>query len=106
MYHVWHLCGCFEIESKSMDTSSVLDRLTEEWESLTQEAQKAARYVLDNPQDVGVSTVRELAEAAKVKPNTVVRMARPVGFEGFEEFRAPIVSLPEQFLKAVQDQRD
>lgn len=72
-----------------MDTSSVLDRLTEEWESLTQEAQKAARYVLDNPQDVGVSTVRELAEAAKVKPNTVVRMARQVGFEGFEEFRAP-----------------
>jgi DNA-binding MurR/RpiR family transcriptional regulator len=56
---------------------------------LTPEAQKAARYVLENPNDVGVSTVREIAEAAKVKPNTFVRMARQVGFEGYEDFRAP-----------------
>lgn len=70
-------------------TNAVLDRLTEEWDALTPEAQKAARYVLENPQDVGVSTVREIAEAANVKPNTVVRMARQAGFEGYEDFRAP-----------------
>lgn len=68
---------------------TVLDRLTEEWDALTPEAQKAARYVLENPNDVGVSTVREIAEAANVKPNTFVRMARQVGFEGYEDFRAP-----------------
>jgi DNA-binding MurR/RpiR family transcriptional regulator len=70
-------------------SSPVLNRLTEEWDALTPEAQKAARYVLENPADVGVSTVREIAEAAKVKPNTFVRMARQVGFEGYEDFRAP-----------------
>ncbi len=70
-------------------SSIVLDRLAEEWEALTPEAQKAARYVLENPTDVGVSTVREIAEAANVKPNTFVRMARQVGFEGYEDFRAP-----------------
>lgn len=70
-------------------SSSVLDRLAQEWDSLTPEAQKAARYVLENPRDVGVSTVREIAEAAKVKPNTVVRMARQVGYDGYEEFREP-----------------
>ena len=70
-------------------SSQVLDRLTNEWEALTPEAQKAARYVLENPNDVGVSTVREIAEAANVKPNTFVRMARQVGFEGYEDFRAP-----------------
>lgn len=70
-------------------SSRVLERLTEEWDALTPEAQKAARYVLENPNDVGVSTVREIAEAAKVKPNTFVRMARQVGFEGYEDFRAP-----------------
>lgn len=69
--------------------NAVLERLTDEWSSLTPEAQKAARYVLENPQDVGVSTVREIAEAANVKPNTFVRMARQVGFEGYEDFRAP-----------------
>ncbi|WP_170469246.1 MurR/RpiR family transcriptional regulator [Ruegeria arenilitoris] len=70
-------------------SSIVLDRLSQEWDALTPEAQKAARYVLENPTDVGVSTVREIAEAAKVKPNTFVRMARQVGFEGYEDFRAP-----------------
>ncbi|MEO0379747.1 MAG: MurR/RpiR family transcriptional regulator [Pseudomonadota bacterium] len=70
-------------------SNQVLERLSEEWGALTPEAQKAARYVLENPNDVGVSTVREIAEAAKVKPNTFVRMARQVGFEGYEDFRAP-----------------
>ena len=70
-------------------SSPVLDRLSTEWDSLTPEAQKAARYVLENPLDVGVSTVRELAEAAQVTPNTVVRMARQVGFDGYDDFRAP-----------------
>ena len=36
-----------------------------------------------------MSTVREIAEAANVKPNTVVRMARQAGFDGYEDFRAP-----------------
>lgn len=70
-------------------SNDVLTRLSKEWDELTPEAQKAARYVLENPRDVGVSTVREIAEAANVKPNTVVRMARQVGFEGYDDFREP-----------------
>ncbi|SFM52924.1 MurR/RpiR family transcriptional regulator [Shimia aestuarii] len=70
-------------------SKTVLTRLSQEWDDLTPEAQKVARYVLENPRDVGVSTVREIAEAAKVKPNTVVRMARQVGFEGYDDFREP-----------------
>ncbi len=70
-------------------SNSVLERLAGELPELTPEARKAATYVLENPRDVGVSTVREIAQAAKVKPNTVVRMARQVGFEGYEDFRAP-----------------
>lgn len=70
-------------------SNAVLSRLTDEWDGLTPEAQKVARYVLENPRDVGVSTVREIADAAQVKPNTVVRMARQVGFEGYDDFREP-----------------
>ena len=70
-------------------SSRVLARLAEEWEELTPQTQKAARYVLENPAEVGVSTVREIAKAAQVNPNTVVRMARQVGYEGYEDFRAP-----------------
>lgn len=68
---------------------SVLHRLADELTDLTPEAQKAATYVLENPRDVGVSTVREIAEAASVTPNTIVRMARQVGFKGYDDFRAP-----------------
>ena len=70
-------------------SNAILERLAGELPDLTPEARKAATYVLENPRDVGVSTVREIAEAANVKPNTVVRMARQVGFEGYEDFRAP-----------------
>ncbi|GAB5446255.1 MurR/RpiR family transcriptional regulator [Gymnodinialimonas sp.] len=70
-------------------SNTILERLAGELAELTPEARKAATYVLENPRDVGVSTVREIAEAANVKPNTVVRMARQVGFEGYDDFRAP-----------------
>jgi DNA-binding MurR/RpiR family transcriptional regulator len=93
-------------------SSTVLTRLSDEWDALTPEAQKAARYILENPHDVGVSTVREIAEAARVKPNTVVRMARQMGFEGYEDFRAPFreairrgaVSFPDR-VRWLQDVR-
>lgn len=92
--------------------SQVLDRLAKDWDALTPEAQKAARYVLENPAEVGVSTVREIAEAANVKPNTVVRMARQVGFEGYDDFRVPFrdairqggVSFPDR-ARWLQDTR-
>lgn len=70
-------------------SNTILERLAGELSDLTPEARKAATYVLENPRDVGVSTVREIAEAANVKPNTVVRMARQVGFEGYDDFREP-----------------
>jgi len=70
-------------------SSMVLTRLADELASLTPEAKKAAVYVLENPLDVGVSTVREIAEAASVTPNTIMRMARQIGFKGYEDFRAP-----------------
>ncbi|MEM7289813.1 MAG: silent information regulator protein Sir2, partial [Pseudomonadota bacterium] len=58
----------------------VLERLAGELDELTPEVRKAATYVLENPDDIGVSSVREIAKAARVKPNTLVRMARQVGF--------------------------
>lgn len=69
--------------------TGVLDLLAGELGALTPELRKAAAYVLDNPNEIGISSVREIAAAAKVKPNTLVRMARSVGFDGYEEFRRP-----------------
>jgi DNA-binding MurR/RpiR family transcriptional regulator len=76
-------------ESTRPDPQNVLADLAGQLEALTPEMRKAAAYVLDNPNDVGVSSIREIAEAAKVKPNTFVRMARSVGFDGYDDFREP-----------------
>ena len=66
-----------------------LNALSDGFEELTPEMKKAARFVMENPQEVGVSTVREIAEAAEVNPNTFVRMARYLGYESYENFRTP-----------------
>ncbi len=67
----------------------VVERLIERLPSLSPQLRKAARYVLDHPGEVGVSSISQMAEAAGVKPNTLVRMARAVGFDGYDGFRAP-----------------
>lgn len=70
-------------------SAQVLASLSEGIEMLTPEVRKAASYVLANPNDVSVSSIREIAEAADVKPNTLVRMAQSIGFDGYEDFREP-----------------
>lgn len=67
----------------------LLERLTAELDRLTPELRKAAAFVLENPNEVGVSSIREMAIAAEVKPNTLVRMARVMGFDGYDDFREP-----------------
>lgn len=68
---------------------TVLADLSGRLDALSPEQRKAAAWVLENPNAIGLSSVRDIAVAADVKPNTVVRMARQAGFEGFEDFRDP-----------------
>ena len=78
-----------DVASELPPSGQVLEGLAAQLEGLTPETRKAAAYVLENPNDVGVSSIREIAAAANVKPNTFVRMARHAGFDGYDDFRAP-----------------
>ena len=69
--------------------SDVLDLLTRSLGDLTPELRKAATHVLENSNLISVTSIREMAHQAGVKPNTLVRMARAVGFDGYEDFRRP-----------------
>ena len=57
--------------------------------SLSPQLRQAARYVLAHPEDVALTSMRRLARHADVKPSTMVRLARALGFEGYESFREP-----------------
>ncbi len=77
------------VDAGVMSPQKVLAVLSNQLHGLTPEVHKAAAFILENPNNVGVSSIREIATAARVKPNTFVRMARTIGFEGYEDFREP-----------------
>lgn len=73
----------------SIDRGTLLERMGAKLENLTPEIRKAAVFIIENPNQIGVSSIRQIAGSAGVKPNTLVRLARQLGFEGYDEFREP-----------------
>lgn len=76
------------------------NRMVESIPNLSPQLRKAATFVLDNQSLVGVSSISDFADAAQIKPNTLVRLARALGYEGYEAFREPF---REAILKERQD---
>lgn len=64
-------------------------RLADAHAGLTPQLQKAARYLVENPAEVGLNSMRRVAAAAGVKPATVTRLAKTLGFSGYDELREP-----------------
>ncbi len=67
--------------------TEMLSRLQDARPDLTPELAKLATYLLDNPNEIGVSSIRQLAAKADVKPNTLVRLAQAMDMESYEAFR-------------------
>ena len=67
--------------------SDLLERLLAARGELTPELGKLADYILGSPNEVGVSSIRQLAARAGVKPNTLVRLSRALGMDSYESFR-------------------
>jgi DNA-binding MurR/RpiR family transcriptional regulator len=65
----------------------VIAALTAVFPDLPPALQAAARYIIDNPREVGVKSMRTLATRASVHPNAFVRLARQIGFDGYDEMR-------------------
>lgn len=77
------------VDQPPSDPNAILDRLTDLLDELTPQIRRAAAYVLDNPGEIAVTSMRGIADAADVKPNSLVRMARALGFDGYDDFREP-----------------
>lgn len=65
----------------------IIDSLTERFEQFPAALQVAARLLIDHPRDVGMYSMRKLAARASVHPNAFVRLARELGFDGYDELR-------------------
>lgn len=70
-------------------TTVLQDHLREISATLPAEMQRAARWVLANPAQVGLWSMRRQAQAVGVSPATMLRLARAAGHDSYEAFRAP-----------------
>ena len=65
----------------------VIKKLLAEFENLPGQLQLCARYIIDHSHEVGLQSMRTLALNAEVQPNSFVRLARHLGFDGYEAMR-------------------
>ena len=65
----------------------VLEQLLDEFGQLPAQLQLCARYLIDHPHEVGLQSMRTLATNAEVHPNSFVRLARHLGFDGYDAMR-------------------
>lgn len=78
--------------------SAVLQAIEGAYPKLKPRLRKAARYVLNHPAEVALSSVRDVAAGANVSATTMVRLATELGFGNYnafkEAFREPLRAGP------------
>lgn len=71
-----------------MSGASVSEGILAAYDSLPSQMQAGARWLLDNPEDVALLSMRAQAQRAGVTPATMSRLAKRLGFDGFEDLRS------------------
>jgi len=67
--------------------NNVLKLLEDRFADLSPQMRRAARYIIDHPEDVALNSMRALAARAGVGPNVMLRLARELEFDSYEPFR-------------------
>lgn len=63
-------------------------RIQSQYESLPKRLKLLAAFTIAHPEDMALSTLAELADAAGSHPSTFVRLSKQLGFSGFSEMQA------------------
>ena len=71
------------------DFAAVTGRIEAAFPDLSPRLRQAARYVIDRPDEVALSSMRRVAAGAGVHPSTMVRLARALAFPGYGALREP-----------------
>ncbi|CDX35164.1 RpiR family transcriptional regulator [Mesorhizobium plurifarium] len=71
-----------------MKKGPLTDLLVERFESMPPQLQRAARFVLDYPQDVALMSMREQAQLAGVSHTTMMRLVRWLDLDRYEDMRS------------------
>lgn len=71
-----------------MEKGPLAEQLVERYEAMPPQLRVAARFVLDHPKDVALMSMREQAHQAGVSHSTMMRLARWLGLDGYEDMRS------------------
>lgn len=82
----------------------LIARLQQELPNLRPALQQAAKFVLDHPQEIGLMAIRDAAARARVSPNTLVRLARLLGYQTYDHLRQPFREALKQGPHAISSQ--
>lgn len=63
--------------------------LVDSYPRLTPQLQKAARFMVEHPEEVGLNSMRSIAKEAGVKPATITRLTKTLGFQEYDALREP-----------------
>lgn len=75
-------------QGESLDYVQFVDRLKARRDTLPPRLQDVAQFVLNNPEEVAILTIVEIARAAKVPPSTVTRFTQELGLSRFADLQA------------------
>ena len=77
---------------RDVNKEEVEKLISERYQSLPPKLKVAARHVLDAPKDIAIRSMRSVAADAKLQPAAMLRLARELGFDSYESFRALYVN--------------
>ena len=78
------------------DNSSVYERISNDYYSLTASEKKVADYVLSNQQGTQFLSISELASCCEVAEATVSRFCRRLGYKGYNVFKLAVANASTQ----------
>jgi DNA-binding MurR/RpiR family transcriptional regulator len=70
------------------DLAKLAEQVSALFESLSPQLKRAARYLLDHPDDVALCSMRDIAQTAALPTVTFVRLSRALGYTDYSELRA------------------
>lgn len=85
-------------ETINKENVNLLNHIMDIKESLPKKQKFLCNFILENHKDIGIYTVKELAEAAGVGTTTVMRLTKLLGYETYIDFRKDIHYLQNEYL--------
>jgi DNA-binding MurR/RpiR family transcriptional regulator len=72
----------------SMETfDSLRERIRDRYLGLSPHLQRIAKFALDQPNQLALSTIASIAEMLEVQPSTLIRFAKEFGYDGFSSLQ-------------------